>query len=121
MDANISIARIVAIIPNPNKSLSGFRIRYKYAQAPFSVETKIPLVNWRLTLSQSSDRQAIGNVIILRWRDFPTVVAAREREPQILKFDPTIQLLTIKDECHVVQLLCRNSLHVYTTLHLKDI
>jgi hypothetical protein len=57
MDANISIARIAAIIPNPNKSLSGFRIRYNYAQAPFSVESKMPLVNLRLTPSQSSDRQ----------------------------------------------------------------
>ena len=34
---------------------------------------------------------------------------------------PSVQLFTIKDECHVLQLLCRNSLHIYVTLHLKDV
>jgi hypothetical protein len=47
--------------------------------------------------------------------------AAWERKPWFLKFDQLLQLLTIKDECHVVQLLRRKSFHIYITLHLKDV
>jgi hypothetical protein len=46
--------------------------------------------------------------------------SAWERKPSILKFDQ-LQLLTVKDECHVVPLLRRKSFHIYITLHLKNV